>query len=984
MEINKRSITLIAILSFTVAVTGLSSLYILYNTALKEHKVQLMATVSSNAQLIEAIARYNSSHRIADYPNNTANAVLEQIRDSQMHFTGIGETGEFVLASRTGDQIVFLLPTRHKITHTNAKATDQGYLSLPMNSQNALPMQQALRGKSGTMIALDYRKEMVIAAYAPITELGYGMVAKIDLKEIQAPFIKAGLVSLLIALILISFGSYLYLRIQNTAIKELKERDEYNRTLFESSTIGLALCDMDGTLIDINTAFANIIGREIEETKYLSYWDITPRKYEVQEGQQLGKLKTFGQYGPYEKEYIHKDGHLVPVNLTGQLIKINGQSLILSSVEDITHRVEISNSLQQAIEFTQKAIGSAPIGMSIYNQSGDCIEANEAIADMIGVTRDQLISQNMHEIACWKDSGIYDMVLETLKYRQNNRIECLLTNRSGKESYFEVLSSSFNTQDGSFLLIILNDIAQRKKIELALIRSEETFARAQAIANIGSWDWNVTTGEIAWSDEIFRIFGLQSKQFTPSYDAFLEYIHPDDRQTVIDAVNESVEKNLPYNVEHRVVNPSGEIRIVHEQGVVYFENEQPVRMIGTVHDITELRQADQAHKQQVERNEMILKTAQDGYWIVSTNGLILDVNDAYSKMIGYSKSELIGMNISELDVGQTEEIAQDNIEKLASDGFIQFETRHCRKDSQIINVEVSSSLAQLDDETYLVTFFKDITERKQNEIELNTYRENLEQLISERTQALNDAQEELVRKERLATLGQLTATVSHELRNPLSAMNPSIYLLKKLCPLEDEKVKKAIDILERSVMRCDHIVDELLNYTRISSVHFQSLLLNEWLNSVIEEQEIPKAISIIKHYQNNDIRCSFDPNILRRAIINVIENAQHAMRNERSGKIIDHAQLTLSTQQQADRTEIIISDTGCGISEEQLPKIFEPLFSTKVYGVGLGMPTIQQIMKQHRGGIDVSSQEGEGTTVTLWLPCPENNAKPTKIASNSH
>ncbi|MBI5632777.1 MAG: PAS domain S-box protein [Nitrospirae bacterium] len=120
--------------------------------------------------------------------------------------------------------------------------------------------------------------------------------------------------------------------------KNLLESEQYNRTLFESSPIGLALCRMDGSLIDVNAAFAGILGRTVEETLKLTYWEITPEKFAEQEGQQLESLKTTGHYGPYEKEYIHKDGHLVPVRLQGLLIEHGGEQCIWSSVEEITER----------------------------------------------------------------------------------------------------------------------------------------------------------------------------------------------------------------------------------------------------------------------------------------------------------------------------------------------------------------------------------------------------------------------------------------------------------------------------------------------------------------------------------------------------------------------------------------------------------------------------------------------------------------------
>lgn len=132
---------------------------------------------------------------------------------------------------------------------------------------------------------------------------------------------------------------------QKNALRETEEGRRYNRALFESAPMGLALCRMDGSLVDVNQAYADIIGYSIEETLRLTYWDITPRSYEVQEKEQLESLSNTGRYGPYEKEYIHKDGRRVPVRLQGIIIERGGQKMIWSSVEDISDRMRAQKEL---------------------------------------------------------------------------------------------------------------------------------------------------------------------------------------------------------------------------------------------------------------------------------------------------------------------------------------------------------------------------------------------------------------------------------------------------------------------------------------------------------------------------------------------------------------------------------------------------------------------------------------------------------------
>jgi signal transduction histidine kinase len=252
--------------------------------------------------------------------------------------------------------------------------------------------------------------------------------------------------------------------------------------------------------------------------------------------------------------------------------------------------------------------------------------------------------------------------------------------------------------------------------------------------------------------------------------------------------------------------------------------------------------------------------------------------------------------------------------------------------------------------------------------ELELHKENLEELVRARTQDLEGAQSELLRKERLATLGQLTATVSHELRNPLGAMRPSLFLIAKKSDTTDHKLMNAIERLDRNIDRCDHIIDELLDFTRARVLESKELSIDSWLSEILKEQSITPGIDVEFRPGMSDAVVQFDDDRLRRALINVIDNACHAMTSETTGKVKENSRLIISTRKSNGRLEIIVSDNGEGISGEILPHIFEPLFSTKGFGVGLGMPTIKQIMQQHDGDIEIHSEFGKGTTATLWIP----------------
>jgi two-component sensor histidine kinase len=204
---------MIAVCLIVVGIT----IRILYGTALKEECTRLMETAQSQARLIEAVARFDTDYS-EDYPEGSIAATLSQIIDARKQYKGFGETGEFTLARREGDNIVFLLNHRHQ----SIDALDNPK-PVPFDSELAEPMRLALSGKSGTMVGLDYRGETVLAAHEPVSELDLGIVAKIDLSEIRAPFVRAGLIAVGSAVLVVLGATALFLRISNPVIRRLEK-----------------------------------------------------------------------------------------------------------------------------------------------------------------------------------------------------------------------------------------------------------------------------------------------------------------------------------------------------------------------------------------------------------------------------------------------------------------------------------------------------------------------------------------------------------------------------------------------------------------------------------------------------------------------------------------------------------------------------------------------------------------------------------------
>ncbi|MGR8920350.1 MAG: PAS domain S-box protein [Gammaproteobacteria bacterium] len=256
----------------------------------------------------------------------------------------------------------------------------------------------------------------------------------------------------------------------------------------------------------------------------------------------------------------------------------------------------------------------------------------------------------------------------------------------------------------------------------------------------------------------------------------------------------------------------------------------------------------------------------------------------------------------------------------------------------------------------------DVTEEEFAREELARHRDRLEELIARRTRELEAAQAEIVRQEKLSVLGQLTATVSHELRNPLGTIGTSVAIARQLAPDASEQLLRALDRAERNVVRCTDIIEELLDFTRSISIDAEATALGRWLHAVLEEHALPEGVSMALELDFQD-HAHIDPEWLRRALLNLLANACEAMRDQAGER-----RLTIATAADELNVRISVADTGSGIAPDDRERIFEPLFSTKSFGVGLGLPIVRQVVEQHGGELDLESRPGGGTTVTLILP----------------
>ena len=242
-----------------LAVTGIA-LYALYEVAFDQQRQRLVEVASSRARMIEAVALYDIKKSEDRDPSEIFAATLSQVRDAHERFEGFGQTGEFLLAQRDGEQIKFLLGLRHDSLGAA--------MAVPLASTLAEPMRRALRGEAGTIIDLDYRGAQVLAAYEPLAQYDLGIVAKIDLAEVRAPFIRAGLLAGGAALVLVFFGALLFLHIGNPLIRRIEESEERLSLALKAGHIGLFDWDLVTDRAVVSDLGVELLGLDPAQSTY--------------------------------------------------------------------------------------------------------------------------------------------------------------------------------------------------------------------------------------------------------------------------------------------------------------------------------------------------------------------------------------------------------------------------------------------------------------------------------------------------------------------------------------------------------------------------------------------------------------------------------------------------------------------------------------------------------------------------------------------
>jgi len=244
---------------------------------------------------------------------------------------------------------------------------------------------------------------------------------------------------------------------------------------------------------------------------------------------------------------------------------------------------------------------------------------------------------------------------------------------------------------------------------------------------------------------------------------------------------------------------------------------------------------------------------------------------------------------------------------------------------------------------------------------LRAYSAQLEEMVAARSRELEKAQEQLVRSEKLAVLGQLAGGVGHELRNPLGAIKNAAYFLNMALEEPDPEVQETLDILDREVASAESIISSLLDYAGAKPPVRRTVVVNDVLHSVLCGVDVPANVSVVVRMEEALPAIQADSDQLGQVFRNIVANAVQAM--PQGGRLVVHARAV-----GRDWVAVSFTDTGDGIAEDDIEKVFEPLFTGKAKGIGLGLSICRSLVEAHGGTIEVESELGKGSTFTVKVP----------------
>ena len=631
-----------------------------------------------------------------------------------------------------------------------------------------------------------------------------------------------------------------------------------------------------------------------------------------------------------------------------------------SVINDISDRKRMEESLQASEQRYRSLIEDQPDYVCRYRPDGRLIYANTAFAKQHGFDAGDISGVNVFDFIAPQDRPrARDHVAQLRPEHESERIEFQVVVADGAIRWQEWTDRAFF--DGSGRLFELQsfgrDVTDRKTADQQLRNSEARLAEAQQLAQIGSWERYFGSRQSAWSDQLFRLYGVEPDTEEPSNALFLTSVHPDDRAEVKRILKAQELLGGLDNYGHRIVRPNGEVRFVQQRVEQIFD--EPGELIGvrgTAQDITELKRAEDDLRESEERFRGIIENSPTAVFLKDMEGRFQIVNSKFEEWYGFRIDEIAGKT------------SHNIYPKEFADIYVALD-REVMVREQTQEREHVVPFADDTLHTVVITKFP-VRDGTGKIVGVGT--------INSDITAHKESEERFQQAQKMEAVGQLTGGIAHDFYNLLAVMLGNLELIRERLDA-DSSVN---DMIERGIMAAERgaaLTGRLLAFSRKQTLLPTTIDMNRLVAEMTEllRRTLGERIDIKSSAAEDLWFCRADRGQLESALLNLSINARDAMPG--GGRLtVETANISVDDEYAAAQAELEpgeyvmlgVSDSGSGISGATLKHVFEPFFTTKDVGrgSGLGLSMVYGFAKQSGGNVTIYSEPGQGTSVKLYLP----------------
>ncbi len=770
----------------------------------------------------------------------------------------------------------------------------------------------------------------------------------------------------------------------------------YYRRMFTNNRAVMLLVDADdGKIIDASAGACRYYGYSLAELTSMSFFDIDT----VAEGEPGTEVQweEAGQSQHRDSRHRLASNEIRDVEVWWNPLKTQGRALLHLIVHDVTESKQSKTVLQrlEAILNTTQALTKAGGWQwDIEKREMFWTEQVYRLHDMepgeIPQGSEEHIARGLQCYAPEDRKAVYEAFLRCAEEGRPYDLEFPFTTVKGRKMWIRTTAMPL-VEHGRIARVIGNivDVTEQKRMLATLFEEQGLLNDAQRVGQLGSWSWRVPSGELKWSDQLFRICGYTPQSFQPSYARYVELVHPDDRDFFQAWTRRVVQGESPYDIEYRLLLHNGDTVKIRERGEAAIDDAgNVIQLSGTVQDVTGLKQAE---RQLLRYNRVIERSLNEIYVFDSETLHFIDVNKGARDNIGYSMEEL--RRLTPVDIKPY--VNAEDFEKLIAplrtgeQKKIEFDTVHRRKDGSDYPVEVHLQLFD-EEPPIFVAIILDITERRQAAEQLAQHQRQLEELVARRTGQLEQAK----RDAEAANLAKSTflANMSHEIRTPMNGIIGMTHLA--LQSGLGERQKNFVDKAHQSAENLLGIIDDILDFSKIEAGKLELERIDFQLREVIdnyvnvlrlraEEKSVQMAVRIAADVPK---ALAGDPLRLGQVLINLGGNA---IKFSEAGGTVS---LKVDLQEERDSDamlHICVQDQGIGMSDEQQGNLFQMFAqadssTTRKYGgTGLGLIISKNIIELMDGDIWVESEPGAGSSFHFTVRLGKQQGAPASADSLS-